>query len=85
MPGTVSTNIGPRDPTHIDQKMAGFSIDAHRRYRNGWEKNRGTADMMPILPLVGPHSLVFRGSIFVTHPIDRMRLLPGSLVALKNS
>jgi len=69
MPGTVTTRTGPNDPTHNDQKMAGFSIDAHRRYRKGWEKNRGAADMMPISISSADHG--FRSTI--THSIDHMQ------------
>ena len=34
------------DPMTIDQKIAGFSIDAHRMYRKGCEKNRGIVDIV---------------------------------------
>jgi hypothetical protein len=37
---------GPMDPMTMDQKIAGFSIDAHRRYRKGCAKNRGVADIL---------------------------------------
>lgn len=48
IPGTVTTSTGPTDPIAIDQKIAGFSIDAHRRYRKGCEKNRGAADILSL-------------------------------------
>ena len=46
IPGTVTTITGPIDPMTIDQKIAGFSIDAHRMYRKGCEKNRGIVDII---------------------------------------
>lgn len=44
--GTTTNDTGPIVPITSDQKIAGFSIDAHRRYRKGWEKNRGTPDIV---------------------------------------
>jgi hypothetical protein len=44
----VSTIIGPTEPMHIDQKIAGFSMDAQCRYRKGCLKNRGAADIVTV-------------------------------------
>jgi len=44
--GTTRNIAGPIEPRINDQKMAGFSIAAQRRYRTGWEKNRGLSDIV---------------------------------------
>jgi hypothetical protein len=44
--GAAKRTTGPALPMTIEKKMAGFSMAAHRRYRTGWEKNRGAADIL---------------------------------------
>ena len=39
--GAKKKDAGPIPAMMKDQNMAGFSFDAHRRYRNGCEKKRG--------------------------------------------
>jgi hypothetical protein len=46
--GITTSDTGPSEPTTTDQKIAGFSCDAQRRYRIGEDqKVRGTpADIL---------------------------------------
>jgi hypothetical protein len=80
MPGTVKIITGPSDPTNIDQKIAGFSMDAHRRYRKGCEKNRGAADIVSRFI-----SIVGRSRDLRTYSIDHLRLLIGRIMLAVSS
>ena len=77
--GTTNIVTGPKLPMTMEQKMAGFSIAAHRRYRKGCEKNRGQADIVS-----GRISIDLQLPVMSTYPIDNLKPPFQSLVLLQD-